>query len=71
MFNIVIFAFSPYGRVPSAAEHDTRENAFLDTLNRDRGEWGVLRHRAGWDTFNRKKRLNYAVQQLSTHLAFL
>ena len=55
MFKVAFFAFSPCGRVPSAAVLDTRVNMFLNTLNRERGEWGVLGHGAGWDTLATEK----------------
>ena len=38
--------------------HNTRESGFDDTLNRDRGGWGVLGHGASWDSGFRTKNEN-------------
>ena len=38
--------------------NNTRASGFVDTLNRDRGGWGVLGHGASWDSGFRTKNEN-------------
>ena len=42
--------------------HNTRESGFVDTLNRDRGGWGVLGHgRVGTQDSERRMRMRHLV----------